>query len=1796
MPKSYRIRTSVDGTPGSDKTIRVQIDQDFDFLEVLSLKLTQSDVYQRFCADYGVIVGRVVANGGFGVPNARVSVFVPLDDLDENDPVISTLYPYKSITDKNEDGYRYNLLPYSPSYDGHAATGTFPTREDVLTRKEVLKIYDKYYKYTVKTNESGDYMIVGVPLGNQQIFLDVDLSDMGCFSLRPTDLIRMGRANEKQFDGAQFKTSEDLASLPQIVTQTKSVAISSFWGVQGQCDVGITRVDFDLRESNITIEPVATFMGSIMSSSKETYLRKSCKPKSEQGDLCGMVAGPGRILAIRQTIRSDADGDPILEQYQLEQGGKVIDENGAFVVDVPMNLDYVTTNEFGELTLSNDPKIGIPTKGKYRFKIKWEDGEKELGAIQTSESLIGPGLLNLQAFNPKGELQRANYLIPNIKEYGWENSTDDPNKIVDTYETFTFTNESLQTEEITEPFNNPQGTTLVLDKVEGQYEKLEFYIKGPNATDSFEKVNSKWLDIPNGGQLKIILQKKRKTITFGSGTQTFNSYYSVRLNFTRLDYRKALLQKSYSFSLNWNDYPDKQEAISCKDFFYEFTYNKVYTTAQLIDEYRKGKNSGGFLSIKEILDRSCESEVNKFPVNDGVRNFDLLFLVIQSLFQIISILAFILIPVYSLVKFLWNNFAVFIAAFFIAYCGYKVVTTGVVIAGLINAGGPVLGSILRESLELLVWAAVGVLTGAFFKKITRLRLGPIKFPMITYPDCSSCDCGDYEVADGPPIGEINTSYLADINTPSIYQPYGTEGPFTEVLISQGYGQIAAGRDDKDSDSEADGARTPRYEFRNNDYWTSGKLDPDQTGNGDDCATEDKQQYTLPIPERVNLYNTKAHYFNNTSGGMSNRIKIYPNYSGNGATVSSYTNAAFYEDQPLVVLCDRGFLSTFSAGTMLSFVSANNTKDINVSGVTSEKNLLGTRNVTGSTPTLGTTKITIQYADPSNSSNLIPITKQFTIQQNLYSGVTSYNFPSDIEYYQIVTGYTLLQLSQIVNGNTIDYSYYNNSFYRRVIKGEMNVAWAFRDEENDRVIGNSFCNGVDKQIAIDQIPQEIRNNLVAVVMMKGVDPYSPRQRTKIDVSRVFGTKEGTMVTDLEYKLNIPIQPDLNLKQHTDYTSNVGTQIFYPSYFFTPSTQTTTEKNWRYSAFTTNNHRLYSSYNGSKNTGNDKEGNKFLTPGIDGYYPFEYVGGGSEMARVFFKTPVGYYLKYDDGEYKRKNERNEDVGDSKYYRSVYTPTGNTLNMSSNVNIVMRTDRLPRSDAFDNNFVLAQNKAFAMYVVPDKGYADVPLVAVANANDFSRGQSEDFQEDYGSQVTSVLSSFSCDSIVPLGAYEQLPGQALRIKPKPNPVYDNGGVQGFPKVVKGCYVVCERDLAIAGDLEVFSEWKARYILGFALCRNIFGMTFTNQWVNGVLYMPGFQNDRIYRGLDTTSRPGAGPNAFGNYDFCKDKITFRLENNSFFYRSSPFNQIEGKFIGKDSGQTDPKIGSNKYFLGNPTTIVDLGPKDNLIKFVCAKPEFQGYYMDTLKPSSYNSISDLAQFFVVSRLANAKFLQLMFSAKSGSVSQLFSRNGKKIDGDFAQLNSINSEIGVTPFSPETYKDENLFYDGRPDATIGVFFTASTTTRDYITPGRQIFIDTPTKFAYDTFGIKSQIVPMYRWKLDNQTVIDGKISIFGSEKNEWLTDDPNKFVITPYQGIDRLNDGTYYKSSVKNPTTQRPGYIYDSSGLTDSKGVVTGFTFDGFADPGSPNEIMVGAPFHFYFGLKAGKTAYDIFVKRNLIDL
>jgi hypothetical protein len=103
---SYRIRTRL----GSDMNLQVKLDQNYEMLEILSFQMFQSDIYTRDCSRFGVVCGRVFANNGLGIPNAKVSIFIPLQEEDENNPIISTLYPYKTLNDFNEDGYKYNLL------------------------------------------------------------------------------------------------------------------------------------------------------------------------------------------------------------------------------------------------------------------------------------------------------------------------------------------------------------------------------------------------------------------------------------------------------------------------------------------------------------------------------------------------------------------------------------------------------------------------------------------------------------------------------------------------------------------------------------------------------------------------------------------------------------------------------------------------------------------------------------------------------------------------------------------------------------------------------------------------------------------------------------------------------------------------------------------------------------------------------------------------------------------------------------------------------------------------------------------------------------------------------------------------------------------------------------------------------------------------------------------------------------------------------------------------------------------------------------------------------------------------------------------------------------------------------------------------------------------------------------------------------------------------------------------------------------------------------------------------------
>ena len=380
MSKSYRIRT----TPGEDNgylKVNVDLNQNYDHLEILSLKISQVDEYQNYCSDYGVIAGRVDINNGFGVPNVKVSIFVPVEEVDLDNPIISKLYPYEDPfpDKKNVNGIRYNILPKNKQSLDHTPVGTFPKKREVLDDATTLEIYEKYYKYTTTTNKSGDYILFGVPLGEHYLHYDCDISDIGFISSRPYEMISEGYS-EDLFDGKfKFKGGNNLDSLSQIFSQNIPITVEPFW-----CDslsvgspLGINRRDISI---NYEVTPTAIFMGSIFSDDEKDSLNKNCKPGRQMGKMNEVITGSGKIESLRRNV----DGG--IEKFNFNDNS--IDENGNWSVLVPMNIRKVVTDEFGNLVPSPDGIAGIATEGDYRFRISMDASDTDKRLRQRAKFLV----------------------------------------------------------------------------------------------------------------------------------------------------------------------------------------------------------------------------------------------------------------------------------------------------------------------------------------------------------------------------------------------------------------------------------------------------------------------------------------------------------------------------------------------------------------------------------------------------------------------------------------------------------------------------------------------------------------------------------------------------------------------------------------------------------------------------------------------------------------------------------------------------------------------------------------------------------------------------------------------------------------------------------------------------------------------------------------------------------------------------------------------------------------------------------------------------------------------------------------------------------------------------------------------------------------------------------------------------------------------------------------------------------------------------------------------------------------
>lgn len=373
--KSYRLK--YDSNNQIDH-LTLKFEQSFDFLEVLSLKIRQEDVYKLYTSDYGVLVGRVLANDGFGIPNVKVSIFIQnnntIDGTNEKDIV----YPYKTINTKDQKGIKFNLLPSNKVNKCHQNVGTFPSKSLLLDNNILIETFDEYYKFTTTTNASGDYMFFGVPVGSQELHIDVDLSDIGVLSQAPRDLGFKG-TNLKQVDSPnKFKKSTNLESLPQIISQNTSVYIYPFWGDNNEGEIAISKKNINL---NFKFEPTCVFMGGAFSDSEKSKVKKNCKASTSTGKMSELTTGQGSIEMIRKEI------DGTIKQFEVS-GNRLIDGNGVWCYQIPMNLDYTITDEYGNIVPTDDPTKGIPTRAEVRFRISMDDNGGTFTQSKTASYLI----------------------------------------------------------------------------------------------------------------------------------------------------------------------------------------------------------------------------------------------------------------------------------------------------------------------------------------------------------------------------------------------------------------------------------------------------------------------------------------------------------------------------------------------------------------------------------------------------------------------------------------------------------------------------------------------------------------------------------------------------------------------------------------------------------------------------------------------------------------------------------------------------------------------------------------------------------------------------------------------------------------------------------------------------------------------------------------------------------------------------------------------------------------------------------------------------------------------------------------------------------------------------------------------------------------------------------------------------------------------------------------------------------------------------------------------------------------
>jgi hypothetical protein len=269
-----------------------------------------------------------------------------------------------------------------------------------------------------------------------------------------------------------------------------------------------------------------------------------------------------------------------------------------------------------------------------------------------------------------------------------------------------------------------------------------------------------------------------------------------------------------------------------------------------------------------------------------------------------------------------------------------------------------LANVIQAGTTVVALTAALLAFNAIFRLVKGQPIKGFTLPVLTYPDCTSCDCGTSEV-DAENSSSSLGSLLSQFSNQSLYynkleEPVKQLGfPSEDVPLVSSSFSYAIGTDSTTNN--------------NNQIYKVMKSNESILSNG--YSFYSYSNY-IPFGERINNFNLRQKYFS----GL-NRI-----------SVSFDMNSTKHYDNTLVLIYD----APLDPGSLLTFVNPLITKDVNATYTGSTGGYV--RGISGTPLNPGVSTYNVEYCDPNNQlSNL-------SVSYVLSTGSTlnNYKYPSDVE--------------------------------------------------------------------------------------------------------------------------------------------------------------------------------------------------------------------------------------------------------------------------------------------------------------------------------------------------------------------------------------------------------------------------------------------------------------------------------------------------------------------------------------------------------------------------------------------------------------------------------------------------------------------------------------------------------------------------------------------------------------------------------------------------------------------------------